>query len=75
MLIFQLMDTFNTFFNTIVRELSPVLKGFIAICFFTLAMFCLAKSIIKKDKNFPLKIGKFILFLIFLGIAILYTVN
>jgi len=69
-------DIWNTIINTLFRSISPTLKGFLVGIFLLGAFWFLAKSINtgKNSTEVPLFLGKFVLFIIFFTLAILYAI-
>lgn len=69
-----LLETYNTFVNTVVKQLPDFWKAIICLASFTIGMWFLAKAIVLKDKKlFPFKTGMFLAFLVCLGICIFYV--
>lgn len=65
---------FNNIFNSLVRNVDPVLKGILAFAFFAIGLYLLAKSFIVKYKGgSPVKLGHFILGVLFIGLSMVYT--
>ena len=69
-----LLDTYNSFVNTVVRQLPDYWKALICIACFAIGMWCFAKAIVLKDKKlFPFKTGMFLIFLLCIGICVFYV--
>ena len=72
--IIQFNNFFNNIFNTLVRNVDPVIKHILAFAFFALGLYLLAKSFIVKYKGgSPVKLGHFLLGVVFIGISMVYT--
>ncbi len=69
-----LLDTYNTFVNTVVRQLPDFWKAVICLAAFSLGMWCLAKAVVLKDKKlFPFRTSYFVVFLLCIGICVFYV--
>ncbi len=71
-----LADVWNSIINVCFRDISPTLKGFLVLIFLVAAFWFLAKSINvgKNSAERPIFVGRFILFLLFFTLCILYAV-
>ena len=68
-----LLDFYNTFVNTVVRQVPDFWKAVICLASFTIGMYCFAKAIVLKDKKlFPFKTGMFLVFLLCIAICVFY---
>ena len=72
--IIMMNSFFNNLLNKLVREVDPALKGFISIVSFAIALYCFAKCLKVKDKGgLPFKVGQLLMGLVFVGVALVYT--
>ncbi len=75
MYITSMLDIWNNFVNTVIRDLPDYWKALICLCAFALGCLCFAKSIVKKDKKLiPFSTGLFLLSLVFFAIVVLYII-
>lgn len=71
-----LADVFNTILNTCVRNIDPVLKGVLLVCFVVVAFWCLSKVLKPKAKpdQSQISVGWLILSIVFFALAMIYII-